>query len=83
MEIVFETIFPALGRLLGFAILELFGQVICYSTGYALVKITTLGRRPVECIAASSGEPQGATLILIGLLFWALVVAYGVLVLWQ
>jgi len=83
VEIIFETIFPALGRLLSYLVLELFGQVVCYTTGYFLVKVATLGKRPIKYIPASSNEAQESGLILIGLLFWALFITYSVLVLWQ
>ena len=83
IEAVFEAVLPFIGRVLGWIFVELLLHIICYSTGFVISRIFTFGKRPKSFISISSNEKQENGLILIGLLFWCVVLFGGAFLLWS
>ena len=77
IEGVLEVIFPFIARVLGYIFVEVLFHVICYSTGFILIRLFTLGKRPKKFISPKSGEEQDTSLMLIGLLFWCVAGVWG------
>jgi len=83
IEAVFEAVLPFIGRILGYIFIELLLHIICYSTGFAITRIFTFGKKPKSFISPGSNEKQDNGLILIGMLFWCVVLFGGALLLWS
>ncbi len=83
IEVVFEAVLPFIGRVLGYIFIELLLHIICYTTGFAITRLFTFGKRPELFISPSSSEKQDNGLILIGLLFWCVVLFGGAFALWS
>lgn len=82
IEVVFEAVLPFIGRVLGYIFIELLLHIICYTTGFAITRLFTFGKKPREFISHSSSQKQESGLILIGLLFWCVVLFGGAFILW-
>lgn len=83
IEVVFEAVIPFIGRILGYIFIELLLHIICYSTGFVITRLFTLGKKPKSFISPSSGEKQENGLIFIGIVFWCVVLVGGALILWS
>jgi hypothetical protein len=72
VEIIFEAILSVVGRVIGYILIELIFQVICYLTGYAFLKIVTVGTYPKKFFLPGSDEKSDYGVCLVGFLVWAL-----------
>ena len=70
IEVVIEVILPFLARLLGWFFVELLGHVVCYLTGYGLLKVITLGRHPKTYASPWSEANKDFYVMLTGGVFW-------------
>jgi hypothetical protein len=79
IEVILEIIFPAIGRFFGYLLLDLFSHGMCYISGYVLIKIATIGKYPEQLTPAYSNGDGAGGVILVGILFWVLIVVCVVL----
>jgi len=77
LEGVFEAAIPFIGRMLGYIFIEFFLHIFLYTSGYVVIKAVTLGKHPAEFIAIGSEAKQEVFVILIGLLFWLILIIYS------
>ena len=75
MDILFETIFPAIGRILICLFVEIIYNTICYLTGYVVIKSLTAGRYPEE-FRLSEGINEPSNVSLAGLVTWIVIIMY-------
>jgi hypothetical protein len=61
VEVLFEAILSVVGRIIGYIFIELIFQVICYLTGYAFLKIVTVGMYPKNssCPEVTKNQTMG------------------------
>lgn len=69
-DVLIEVIFPAIGRLIGFFFVEVLIHMVCYSTGFILCRILTLGRFPRQYISWLSEDSQELLVNAVGFVFW-------------
>lgn len=81
MDFVLETILPATGRFLAYLIVDIFLHGFCYVTGYVLVKLGTLGKKP-ETFFPKPRTKQEDRLANLGLLFWCVWLVVGAIMFW-
>lgn len=67
LEGLFEAVLPAIGRVLGYIVIELFFQVVCYATGFVFLRAVTFGKFPEHYIPKGSSSNQEAYVIVIGI----------------
>ena len=77
IEVIAETLFPILGRILGYIFIEIIGHIFLYSIGYVFLKIVTFGKYPKKYISASSDEHQESYVILVGVIVCILLFIAG------
>lgn len=75
MDILFETILPAFGRMLIYLIVEIIYNTICYLTGYVVIKVLTAGKYPKE-FTLSEGMNEPGNVFLAGLVAWIIFIMY-------
>ena len=75
MDILFETIFPAIGRMLIYLFVEIIYNTICYLTGYVVIKSLTAGRYSEE-FRLSEGMNEPSNVSLVGLVTWIVIIMY-------
>ena len=75
-----EAIFEAFLRFVIYFFVELIGHVLVYSTGYAIIKIITLGKKPEIYISKNSEEKREYYAYVLGSIFWMITIAVGVMI---
>ena len=70
IEIIAETIFPVIGRIIGYIVLEIICRIIFYTTGYVFWKIVTLGKKPKKYIPWYSAIDQETNVTITGGYLW-------------
>lgn len=70
IEVLLDVVVPFMARLLGWFFIELLGHVVCYLTGYGLLKTFTLGRHPKTYASPWSEANKDIYVMLTGAIFW-------------
>ena len=70
IEIIAETILPVIRRAIGYIVLEIICRIIFYTTGYAFLKIVTLGKKPKKYIPWYSTIDQETNVTITGGYLW-------------
>ena len=87
LDAILEAIGPIIRNVFGYIFFEIIvqtTQTICYATGFAIVRLVTLGKSPKIFTSPKYvprkffTQPQG-WVVVIGILFWCFVLAGGVL----
>lgn len=65
IEDVFEGLFKIIGRLIGYIIIEIVFELVIKIPGYYITKV----------FSKNNPDPDGLMIILVGFLFWAIIVA--------
>ena len=73
-ETILETVFPLIGRILGFIFFEILTYMVMYSIGFVFLKIITFGKYPEEYISPYSELKQEAYVYMTGILICVLLV---------
>ena len=72
-----EVVIPFIGRLVGWVFVEFLGHMVCYLTGYAVLKALTLGRHPKSYTSPWSEANKNFYVMLTGGVAW-----FGLFCLW-
>jgi len=75
-DVLLEVVFPAIGRLIGFFFVEVLIHMVCYTTGFVLCRILTLGRFPRQYTSWLSDDSQELLVNTVGFMFWFGVFVY-------
>ena len=70
IELLAETILPAIGRIIGYIAIEIIGRIFFYTTGYAFLKIITLGKKPKKYVAWYDTIDQQTEVTITGCCLW-------------
>lgn len=79
LEGIVEVVFPFIGRVLGYIIIDFLGQIVFYSSGYLTLKLVTLGKYPEPFVPPGDGSNQEAYCIITGITAFILVFVSGFL----
>lgn len=80
VEVIFETVVPIIGRVIGFLFIEILTQTICYTTGFLITRLVTFGKFPKTFVSPKYVTRQQGWLIVIGILFWSVGLIGGALI---
>lgn len=75
-DVIFEAVLPAIGRMLGYVLIELAFYTVCYITGYVFLKLLTLGKYPTKLIYRGSSDNSDIGVCLVGLLVWIVLITF-------
>lgn len=87
-EAILETVVPAIRKISGYIFFEILiqtSQTICYATGFAVARLVTFGKSPKTFISPKyvprkyTSQQQG-WVVVIGILFWCVVLFFGVFI---
>ena len=70
MDGLLEAALPAIGRAIVYICVELVAYIVFYYTGFALLKVVSLGRYPQKSRLYLIESKQATPIILSGLVFW-------------
>ena len=76
LEILLEVILPTIGRVLSFIFIEVLIHMVCYTTGFVLCRILSLGRFPRRYTSWLSDHSQELLVNMVGFMFWFGVFVY-------
>ena len=79
LEAIVEVVFPFVGRVLGYVIIDFLGQIVFYSSGYLILKLVTLGKYPENFVPPGGGSNQETYCIVTGITALVLVFVSGFL----
>jgi len=79
LEGIAEVVFPFIGRVLGYIIIEFLGQIVFYSSGYLTLKLITFGKYPETFALPEVNSNQETYCIIIGITAWILAIIAGVI----
>ena len=77
LEGIVEVVFPFIGRVLGYIVIEFLGQIIFYSSGYLVLKLITFGKYPETFVLPKGDSNQETYCIIIGLTAWVSAIIAG------
>ncbi|NGN98843.1 hypothetical protein G5S52_14675 [Grimontia sp. S25] len=73
LEALVEAVLPVIGRAVGYIFVDILLNVVCYLTGYVVLKVLTLGRYPKAFLETDRRGSSEHYVLIVGLLFWVLV----------
>jgi hypothetical protein len=73
LEVLIDVILPAIGRLIGFILLDVLLYIFWYSSGFVLCRVFTLGRYPKKHIPWDNEVHQELLVNMVGFVFWVAV----------
>ena len=74
LEGFLELIVQPVLRFFAYLVIEIVGHIFFYFTGYGLIKVATLGKRPRKSRLEHFDSTTGWHIMTIGFAFWALLV---------
>ncbi len=72
LEVIAEVVLPFIGRVTGYILFDILGQIIFYSTGYLTLKTVTFGKYPENHSPKNGGNKKENHVIIIGAVIWML-----------